>query len=67
MEYNQILLQAGKRIIDFDEKCQTDWLTNAEINSSRILQLNADYGLSNEDMSANTKTQMDAINPYRLW
>ena len=40
---------------------------NSEINSSRILQLNADNHLGNEDMSVVTMTQLDIINPYRRW
>lgn len=61
------MLDAAKRVLDFDQKCQDDWYENAEINSARIIQLNADANFSNQQMVASTETQLDLINPYRLW
>ena len=66
-EYGDILLKAAKRITDFDSKAVNDWYQNAEINSSRILQLNADAGLDDEHMSSSTFDQLQTINPYRRW
>jgi hypothetical protein len=50
-EYNKILLDAGNRILDFDQKCQTEWYTNAQINTARMIEVNASAGFSNEDMT----------------
>ena len=60
-------MAAGKNIKKYDQKSITDWDENAQINSSRILQLLADAHVSNEDMASSTFEQMDQINPYRLW
>jgi len=53
-EYGEVLKQAGQRILDFDQKAQDDWYANANINSGRILQLNANAHLSNKDMVVST-------------
>lgn len=66
-EYGKTLLNAAKRITDFDQKAVDDWYKNAEVNSSRILQLNADAGLDNEHMSSSTAEQLQTIDPYRRW
>ena len=36
-EYGDILLKAGQRILDFDQKSQDEWYNNTSINSARIL------------------------------
>lgn len=60
-------MAAGKNIKKYDQKSIKDWDENAQINSSRILQLLADAHVSNKDMASQTFEQMDQVNPYRLW
>lgn len=60
-QYGDILKKAGERIEKYDNKC-TDypgWWDNAAINSSRILQLQADNGVTNTEMAKNVMEQMN--------